>query len=122
MLYEVITMAEINALTPSYGGIAYDRLENGGLQWPCPTRDHPGTQYLHKGKFARAGGKGWFVPLGYRPSAEFPDEQYPLLLTTDRSLYHYHSSTMTRRVEGLEILDSQELLKMNQVDASYNFV
>lgn len=110
-------MTEINQVTPSYGGITYDRLENGGLQWPCPTADHPGTKFLHQGRFARKNGKGWFVPLGYKASAESPDEEYPLLLTTDRSLYHYHSATMTRRVEGLEILDSEELLKINQIDA-----
>jgi formate dehydrogenase alpha subunit len=111
-------MAEINELTPSYGGITYERIaSNGGLQWPCPSPDHPGTPYLHAGRFARANGKGKFTTLSYRPPAELPDDQYPLLLTTDRSLYHYHSSTMTRRVEGLEILDSRELLKINQVDA-----
>jgi formate dehydrogenase alpha subunit len=110
-------MSEINEVTPSYGGINYERLNNGGLQWPCPTPDHPGTPYLHQGRFARPNGKGQFVPLDYRPPAELPDETYPLLLTTDRSLFHYHSSTMTRRVAGLETLESQELLKMNRVDA-----
>jgi predicted molibdopterin-dependent oxidoreductase YjgC len=111
-------IAEINRLTPSYAGIKYERLENGGLQWPCPSDDHPGTPYLHKGRFARPNGKGQFIPLAYKASAESPDEQYPLLLTTDRSLYHYHSGTMTRRVRGLEILDSHEQLKINQVDAA----
>ena len=58
------------------------------------------------------------MPLSYIPSAEQADAEFPLILTTDRSLYHYHSSTMTRRVEGLEILESQELLKINPVDAA----
>jgi formate dehydrogenase major subunit len=110
-------MAEIATMTPSYGGITYARLNNGGLQWPCPSSEHPGTPLLHHGHFARPNGKGRFVPLVYRPPAESPDEEYPLLLTTDRSLYHYHSSTLTRRVKGLELLDGQELLKINQVDA-----
>ena len=109
-------MDEIAALTPSYGGISYERLETGGLQWPCTTPEHPGTPILHVGRFAR--GKGKFIPLEYRPSAELPDDEYPLLLTTDRSLYHYHTSTMTRRVEGLEVLHGQELLQINPGDAA----
>ena len=88
-------MEEIAALTPIYGGIAYERLEGRGLQWPCPDVDHPGTPYLHRGKFAR--GRGLFVPAEYRPPAEQPDDEYPLLLTTGRILFHYHTGTMTRR-------------------------
>jgi formate dehydrogenase alpha subunit len=109
-------MDEIAAVTPIYGGISYDRLDGNGLQWPCPTIDHPGTVFLHQGRFSR--GKGHFVPLSYIPSAELPDDDYPLLLTTDRSLYHYHTSTMTRRVEGLEVLDGREQLKVNPQDAN----
>ncbi|MBT4483179.1 MAG: formate dehydrogenase subunit alpha, partial [Candidatus Latescibacteria bacterium] len=63
-------------------------------------------------------GKGKFMPLEYRESAELPDDEYPLILTTDRSLYHFHTSTMTRRVEGLEILNSEELLNVNPEDAA----
>ena len=109
-------MGEIASLTPSYGGMSYDRLENGGLQWPCPNADHPGTPFLHSEKFAR--GKGHFVPLEYKPSAELPDDKYPLTLTTDRSLYHFHTSTMSRRVEGLDALDSEELLRIHPDDAA----
>jgi formate dehydrogenase alpha subunit len=109
-------MAEIASVTPSYGGMTYDRLENGGLQWPCPTADHPGTPFLHAGKFAR--GRGRFVPLEYKEPAELPDNKYPLTLTTDRSLYHFHTSTMSRRVEGLDALDGQELLQIHPDDAA----
>jgi len=109
-------MAEIASLTPSYGGMSYERLENGGLQWPCPNAEHPGTPYLHSKQFAR--GKGHFVPLEYKPPAELPDDKYPLTLTTDRSLYHFHTSTMSRRVEGLDALDSEELLRMHPDDAA----
>jgi len=108
-------MDEIATVTPIYGGISYKRIEEVGLQWPCRDANDPGTQYLHKGKFAR--GKGQFVPLTYKKSAEIADEAYPLILTTDRSLYHYHSATMTRRVAGLEELDSNEWLKLNPADA-----
>jgi len=111
-------MDEIASLTPIYGGISYDRLENGGLQWPCVTGEHDGTRFLHKDRFSTKNGKGRFMPLEYRESAELPDSEYPLLLTTDRSLYHFHSSTMTRRVEGLEILNSEELLNIHPDDAA----
>ena len=111
--------AEISAVTPSYHGITYQRIENGGLQWPCPSPDHPGTPILHTERFATPDGKARLVPLQYRPPAELPDDEYPLLLTTDRSLYHYHTGTMTRRVEGLETLDSRELLRIHPQDAAH---
>ncbi len=110
-------MAEIASLTPSYQGISYDRLENGGLQWPCPDREHPGTPILHLGQFRTANGKGKFTPLEYKPPAEIPDEEYPLVLTTERSLYQYHG-TLSRKVEGLNILRSQELVEINPEDAT----
>jgi formate dehydrogenase alpha subunit len=111
-------MAEIASLTPSYGGITYERLENGGIQWPCPTQDHPGTPILHTETFATASGKAKLMALSFRDSAELPDDEYPLLLTTDRSLFHYHTGSMTRRVKGLDQLASEELLKINPKDAA----
>ncbi|MBI5116201.1 formate dehydrogenase subunit alpha [Candidatus Poribacteria bacterium] len=107
---------EIRKLTPQYAGITYQRLDEAGIQWPCPTTDHPGTPILHIGKFSR--GKGHFSALEYKLSAETPDEQYPLILVTERARYHYHTGTMTRRVEGLNILRDQELVEMNSKDAS----
>jgi formate dehydrogenase alpha subunit len=109
-------MEEIAGLTPSYGGISYERLEKGGIQWPCPTPDHPGTPVLHTERFAR--GKGQFIPLTYKPSVELPDDEYPLLLTSERSRYHFHTGTMTRRVKGLEALDGEGVLEMNPKDSS----
>jgi formate dehydrogenase alpha subunit len=109
-------MAEIAMLTPSYGGITYERLEQCGLQWPCPTKDHPGTPILHVGKFVC--GLGKFTPLQYRPPAELPDNEYPLMLTTGRSLYHYHTGTMTRKVTGLNTIQPEGVIAMNPVDAS----
>ncbi len=109
-------LQEIAAVTPSYGGITFKRLEYGGLQWPCPTEDHPGTPILHTERFATDTGKGKFKPLVYRKSAEEPDAEYPLILTTDRSLFHFHG-TMTRRVYGLNILEKEELLRINPADA-----
>ncbi len=92
---------EIRQVTPSYAGITYARLETeGGLQWPCPTTEHPGTVYLHKGQFAR--GKGQFFAIDHRDPAEMPDADYPMILTTGRVLYQYHTGTMSRRAPGLE--------------------
>jgi predicted molibdopterin-dependent oxidoreductase YjgC len=108
-------MEEIDSVTPSYGGINYRRLETESLQWPCPTEEHPGTAILHTAMFSR--GRGHFVPLVYKPPAEMPDAEYPLVLTTDRSLFHYHTGTMTRKVKGLNILLSEELVAMNPEDA-----
>jgi formate dehydrogenase alpha subunit len=107
---------EIACLTPSFAGISYKRLEEGGLQWPCPTPEHPGTPILHTKIFSR--GKGKFMPISYRPPAEQPDADYPLLLTTERSLFHYHTGTMTRRVAGLNILRPEELVEINPKDAA----
>ncbi len=108
-------MDEIAKLTPSYGGISYERLENGGLQWPCPTQEHPGTPILHTQQFTR--GKGKFIPLEYKPPMELPDDEYPLVLTTGRSLFQYHTGTMTRKVKGLNIFKGEEMVEINPEDA-----
>jgi len=108
-------MAEAASLTPSYGGISFSRLEQGGLQWPCPSPDHPGTPYLHKGQFTR--GRGKFYPVSYRPSAELPDAEYPFILTTGRVLCQYHTGTMSRKVPDLNRLRGEELVEMNPADA-----
>jgi formate dehydrogenase alpha subunit len=109
-------MEEIASLTPSYGGITYKRLDDRGLQWPCPNTDSEGTTLLHSEFFATVTGKGRFMPLQYKPSYELPDGDYPLILTTERSLYHFHTATMTRK-GGLEILRKCELVEMNPKDA-----
>ncbi len=108
-------MKEIADLTPSYGGITYERLEKGGLQWPCPTEDHPGLQFLHEDMFSR--GKGRFAAIEYRPPQELPDDSYPLVLTTGRILFHYHTGSMTRRSKGLNEISKEELAEINPKDA-----
>jgi len=109
-------MSEINALTPSYGGINYERLEAGErLQWPCPTTDHPGTPILHTKQFTR--GKGKFMPIYHLPPAEKPDDDYPMIMSTGRVLYHWHGGQMTRRAEGLMEVYSQALIEINPNDA-----
>lgn len=94
--------AEMATLTPQYAGMSHARLERGGLQWPCPTPDHPGTPVLHVGKFTR--GRGLFAPLEFRPPAELPDDDYPFLLSTGRILFHWHGGTMSRRSPGLDAI------------------
>jgi formate dehydrogenase alpha subunit len=94
-------MDEIAALTPIYGGSSYERLEQEGfLQWPVPTADHPGTPFLHKGRFSR--GLGHFSPVEFKEPAELPDDEYPLTLTTGRIMFHYHTGSMTRRSPKLD--------------------
>ena len=94
---------EIAKVTPSYGGMTYARLEKPeALHWPCPTAEHPGTPILHKEKFAHPDGLGVFTPLEWKPPAEVPDKEYPLILTTGRCIWQWHTGTMTRRSESLE--------------------
>jgi len=108
-------MEEINRITPSYGGITYDRLEKEGLQWPCPNADHPGTKFLHKDKFTR--GLGLFHAIDYIPPAELPDAEYPFILTTGRVLYQYHTGTMTRLARGTTERCPESLVEINPKDA-----
>ncbi|GAB6156959.1 formate dehydrogenase subunit alpha [Desulfotomaculum varum] len=105
---------EMAALTPAYAGISYDLLDKGGIQWPCPNPDHPGTGILHQENFVR--GKGKFHAVAYRPPDELPDRQYPLLLNTGRRLFHYHTGSMTLRT-GLKEIYPVEYLDVNNQDA-----
>ncbi|MFH1569572.1 MAG: formate dehydrogenase subunit alpha [Gemmatimonadota bacterium] len=107
-------MEEIAALTPSYGGIHYDRLNGHGLQWPCPDRGHPGTPILHRETFTR--GKGRFHAVEFIEPDELVDDDYPLRLSTGRALHHYHT-ILTRKVEGLNILSPSGTAEVNTADA-----
>jgi predicted molibdopterin-dependent oxidoreductase YjgC len=109
-------MDEIAELTPIYGGMSYDRMEAEGLQWPCPDKDHPGTKFLHKDRFSR--GLGKFHAIEFRPPFEMPDEEYPLLLTTGRMLYHFHTGTLSRRSTGLDELVPEGKMEISPEDAA----
>jgi formate dehydrogenase major subunit len=111
-------MREIASLVPSYSGISYTRLERGGIHWPCPDAAHPGTPVLHGERFLTQSGQAHCQPLSYIPSAELPDGDYPLLLTTGRVLQHYHTATQTRRVPGLVALADRERVRVNPADAA----
>jgi len=110
-------MTELAASTPIYGGISHARLVAGEqLAWPCPDAEHPGTQYLHKGKFSR--GLGKFNLVEARGPAEEPDEEFPLILTTGRMLYHYHTGTMTRRSGPLDWVAPNGQVEIHPEDAA----
>ncbi len=107
-------LEEVRSLTPSYAGIAPERLHLG-LQWPCPSLDHPGTKILHTEGFAR--GRGRFHPTVHMPAAEAPDEEYDFVLMTGRMLYHYHTGTMTRRSTAINEREPRAYVEINREDA-----
>ncbi len=105
-------MDEIASLTPSYAGVHHERLEHGErLQWPVIHDEHPGTPILHVGHFTR--GRGLFHAVDHLPPAELPNQDYPLVLTTGRVLYHWHAGEMTRRVPALLRLHPQSLVEIS---------
>lgn len=108
-------LEEVGSIWPAVAGINYSRLASAGIQWPCPTPDHPGTPYLFKGGFPR--GKAIFTEVPYNPSKELPDDDYPFLLTTGRQLFQYHTGTMSRRVRALDEVAPGPYLEINPLDA-----
>ncbi|KAF0185770.1 MAG: formate dehydrogenase subunit alpha [Nitrospirae bacterium] len=108
--------AEFASLWPALGGITYHRLEKGGLQWPCPDLQHPGTQYLYARGFPC--GKAEFSAASQTHAAEEPDEAFPFILTTGRNLFQYHTGSMTRRVQPIELRAGSPYAEINAVDAA----
>jgi len=109
-------MQEISALTPSYAGINFDRLNKGEpLHWPVKDVDHTGTPILHIGSFTR--GKGKFHPTEHINPKELPDDEFPFLLTTGRVLYHWHAGEMTRRSSDLLEVYPGAYIEINPEDA-----
>ncbi len=113
-------MDEIASVTPSFAGISHARLDGeevagNGLQWPCKGPDHPGTPIMHVGMFSR--GKGNYHLAEYKPAQELPDEEYPILLTTGRNLYHYNAMAMTDKTPGLMQISPHSYIEINTADA-----
>lgn len=113
-------MDEISSLTPSFGGISHARLDSAevagrGLQWPCPSEDHPGTPIMHVGKFSKD--LGTYSLAEYKPSVELPDDEYPMMLTTGRILYHYNACAMTDKTPGINEIASESFIEINTEDA-----
>jgi formate dehydrogenase major subunit/formate dehydrogenase alpha subunit len=110
-------MEEIAVLTPSYAGVSHLRLDRGEqLQWPVTAADHAGTPVLHVGRFTR--GLGRFHAVDHLPPAELPDDEFPLLLTTGRVLYHWHGGELTRRVRCLMAVYPETLVEVSAEDAA----
>jgi predicted molibdopterin-dependent oxidoreductase YjgC len=108
---------EMRMLSPLFEGITYKRLDaEGGIQWPCPTDDHPGTVYLHKDQMD-SGMPGYFAPVDHIPPAEPTDAEYPLTLTTGRRRSTYHTGTQTGRASGFDLLVPSEFAEINPYDA-----
>jgi predicted molibdopterin-dependent oxidoreductase YjgC len=108
---------EMARLTPFLAGLSHARLDReGGLQWPCPTPEHPGTRFLYAESFPR--GRARFIPARQIvEAAELPDRDYPFVLNTGRLLYHWHGGTLTRRVEGLLALAPHLPVAIHPADA-----
>jgi formate dehydrogenase alpha subunit len=111
---------ELARVTPIMGGLSFERLEKGSIQWPCPTSDHPGTVTLYLDKFNTPNGKGKLFPVDYEPQNERVDNEYPFMLNSGRLLYHYHTSTMTRRTKVLRDFVNEAYVLVHPYDAEKN--
>ncbi|MBM4310926.1 MAG: formate dehydrogenase subunit alpha [Deltaproteobacteria bacterium] len=106
---------ELRDLVPQYQGITYQRIESTGLQWPCPSVDHPGTPVLHIDGFPC--GRALFSEVASGALSEPPDGEYPFILTTGRILYHYHTATMSGRSRALVSRAPDAFVEINPADA-----
>jgi len=118
MAYDSIEdiLREAGELWPALAGISYRRISKTGLQWPCPTLNHPGTPYLFKGGFPR--GKAAFTSVRYRQSEELPDKDYPFLLSTGRQLFQYHTGSMTRKIDAINMVSPSAYMEIHPDDAN----
>jgi predicted molibdopterin-dependent oxidoreductase YjgC len=109
---------EIARVTPSWRGVSHARLDGtGGLQYPVPTADHPGTAFLFDRDFPTPDGKGRFIGVEFLPPAELPDADFPFLLNTGRQMYHWHTGTMTRRSTALDAREPTPTVELSPADA-----
>ena len=111
---------EIRRVVPPYKGLTYERLEKtlGGIQWPVPSEDHPGTPTFFTQKFNTPDGLGHLQVVDFKPPAELTDEEYPFVLTTGRSIFHYHTGTMSRRTPTLHSEVPKNYCQINPKDAA----
>ena len=106
---------EIRAVWPAGRGITYARLDQAGIQWPCPSEDHPGTKILHAKEFS-GGPRAPLKRVGFTPSAEGLTPEFPFLLNTGRTLYQFNAGTMTMRTPNAE-LRPRDTLDLAPADA-----
>jgi len=107
---------EITQATPIMAGITYERIEHDGIQWPCPSKDHPGTSTLFLDKFNTKNGKALLNPVDHVEQSEQPTPEFPFLLNSGRILYHYHTATMSRRNKALTDFINESYVLMHPFD------
>ena len=101
---------------PIMAGISYDRIDHQGIQWPCPTKNHPGTSTLFLDKFNTPNGKGKLFPVEHVAQKERASKDFPFILNSGRILYHYHSATMSRKNKSLTDFANESYVLMNEGD------
>ena len=106
---------EVRSVWPAGSGISYQRLDHGGLQWPCPSENHAGTQIMHGDSFS-AGARAALRRIPYRPTDETVNEEFPFLLITGRTLHQFNAGTMTMRTPNKELRPT-DLLDISAEDA-----
>lgn len=111
---------EIAKATPIMAGITYERIEQHGIQWPCPSKDHPGTSTLFLDQFNTKSGKALLNPVDHVEQTEQPTHEFPFILNSGRILYHYHTSTMSRKNKSLTDFANKPYVLMNHADAEKN--
>lgn len=99
---------EVRKVWTPGGGMSYARLEQSGLQWPCPTEDHPGTQILHRERFP-IGEKAALKRVEYIPTPEVTSSEFPFILNTGRTLFQFNAGTMTARTRNQELRPNDTL-------------
>jgi formate dehydrogenase major subunit len=110
-------MDEMAAVTPSWRGVSYEKLQGGGLQYPVLTPESKGTAFLFADGFPTADGKATFVPVEFLPPSEMPNDEFPFFMNTGRQLYHWHTGTMTRRSTGLDSREPTPTVEISADDA-----
>jgi formate dehydrogenase major subunit len=105
---------EVRAVWPAGAGITYPRLEHAGLQWPCPSDDHPGTELLHQRDFAR-GHRATLRRVEPGASSEVASAEYPFVLVTGRELHQFNAGTMTGRTPNT-VLRPRDILEVSVAD------
>ena len=112
-VFEELRRASAGGLA-DYAGVTYERIDReGGVFWPCPSEDHPGTPRLFSDGFPTPSGRARFHAPGHELPDEWPDAEYPLSLTTGRLLVHYQSGTQTRRVSRLQALAPEPIAQLH---------
>jgi formate dehydrogenase major subunit len=99
---------EVREVWPAGRGISYGRIEESGLQWPCPSEDHPGTAMLHAETFPH-GKRATLRRIEFRATPETVNHDYPFLLNTGRTLYQFNAGTMTMRTKNSELRPTDAL-------------